>query len=128
MTATEIISTICSSLSESSNLSAYVQMATESLNSRLYGKMFPYAVAYKACHLFTLCDSESTASKLNPLGNGGAVTSYSEGGISIGYSSGNADNELSATKYGKMLISLNKTCMKANVNRNIAPPFLGVCI
>ena len=50
MSAIEIIQTICPALADSPSLSQYVQVATESLNSRFFGKLFNQAVAYKACH------------------------------------------------------------------------------
>ena len=54
MTAEQIIQTICKELADSPSLSQYLQIATESLSSRFFGKLYNQAVAYKACHLFTL--------------------------------------------------------------------------
>lgn len=121
MTTVQIIQTICKPLSDSPSVTDYIQIATESLNSRFFGKQFPMAVAYKACHLFTLCN-ESSLNQIKDLGNG-EVASYSEGGISVSFRSGNSDSELSSTKYGKMLLALMKSIPTANVNRG----FVGVC-
>lgn len=122
MTAVQIIQTICPKLADSPSLSSYVQIAKESLNSRLFGKMFEQAVAYKACHLFTLTgDNENIQSQLS---SGGAITSYAEGGINVSFKDGGTDdNELSSTKYGKMLLALIRAMPRMNVNQNCRPVF-----
>ena len=120
MSAIEIIQTICPQLADSPSLSQYVQVATESLNSRFFGKLFNQAVAYKACHLFTL-------NKASPLDDvlsvgGGPVTGISEGGISVNFADIKSDNELNATKYGRQLLGLMKSRPRMDVNRNYMPP------
>ena len=120
MTAVQIIQTICPKLADSPSLSQFVQIAEESLDSRFFGKLFQQAVAYKACHLFELTgDKES----VHNFGGSGAVTSYSEGGISVAFASGSDNNELNSTKYGKMLLALIKSRPKMNVNKNCRPYF-----
>ena len=121
MTAEQIIQTICKELADSPSLSQFVQMASESLNSRFYGKLFNQAVAYKACHLFTITTGDKTG--IHSIGGGGSVTSYHEGGIQIGFSASQNDSELATTKYGKMLLDLMKSRPKMDVNRNCLPAF-----
>ena len=121
MTAIQIIQTICPDLADSPSLSQFVQMANESLNSRFFGKLFNQAVAYKACHLFTITTGDKTG--MHSIGGGGSVTSYQEGGINIGFSGNQSDSELAATKYGKMLLDLMKKCPRMNVNKNCLPAF-----
>lgn len=125
MTAVQIIQTICSALADSPSLSSYVQMARESLDRCFFGKMYEYAVAYKACHLFTLfennSDSSSVSNVVDKIG-GGQITGITEGGLSINFAqlSGDAQlNDLALTKYGKMLLALMRSGVKMNVNRFI---------
>jgi hypothetical protein len=120
MTAVQIIQTICPSLADSPSLSQFVQMASESLNSRFFGKLFNQAVAYKACHLFTITAGDKTG--IHSI-SGGAVTSYHEGGIDINFAQNQSDSELATTQYGKMLLDLMKQCPKMDVNRNCMPAF-----
>lgn len=115
MTVEQIINTICKPLSDSPSLSAYVQMAEDGLSSGFFGKKYPYAVAYKACHLFTMMNGEG--SQLRDMGNG-SIQSYSEGGISVSFGNGNSGKELASTKYGQMLLDLMKTIPTMNVNRS----------
>lgn len=121
MTTEQIIQTICKDLADSPSLSNYVQMAKESLSSRFFGNLYNQAVAYKACHLFTLTQ-KSELNDLISLG-GGSVNHLQEGGISIGFNNSNSDKELSATKYGRMLLDLIRSRPSMDVNRNCRPPF-----
>jgi len=125
MTAVQIIQTICSALADSPSLSSYVQMARESLDRCFFGKMYEYAVAYKACHLFTLfennSDSSSVSNVVDKIG-GGQITGITEGGLSINFAQLSDDaqlNDLALTKYGKMLLALMRSGVKMNVNRFI---------
>lgn len=125
MTAVQIIQTICSALADSPSLSSYVQMARESLDRCFFGKMYEYAVAYKACHLFTLFESNSDSSSVSNVVDkigGGQITGITEGGLSINFAqlSGDAQlNDLALTKYGKMLLALMRSGVRMNVNRFI---------
>ena len=121
MSAIEIIQTICPALADSPSLSQYVQMATESLNSRFFGKVFNQAVAYKACHLFTL-NNQSALNDILSVG-GGPVTGITEGGISVNFADTKNDSELGATKYGRQLLDLMKSRPRMDVNRNCRPVF-----
>lgn len=121
MTAVQIIQTICPKLADSPSLSQFVQIAKESLDSRFFGNQYQQAIAYKACHLFELTGDENSVHNLG--GGSGAVTSYSEGGISIGFAGNSDNNELNSTKYGKMLLALMKSKPRMNVNKNCRPYF-----
>ena len=120
MTAVQIIQTICPDLADSPSLSQFVQMANESLNSRFYGKLFNQAVAYKACHLYTITVGDKNG--LHSIG-GGALAGYREGGIDITFAQSKTDSELATTKYGKMLLDLMKQCPRMDVNKNCMPAF-----
>lgn len=120
MTTVQIIQTICPSLADSPSLSQFVQMASESLNSRFFGKLFNQAVAYKACHLFEITTGDKNG--IHSIG-GGALTGYHEGGIDINFAQTKTDSELATTKYGRMLLDLMKQCTRMDVNRNCMPAF-----
>lgn len=121
MTAEQIIQTICPELADSPSLSNYLQIAKESLSSRFFGKLYNQAIAYKACHLFTL----TKPSELNNILSiaGGSINHLQEGGINIGFNNSTSDKELSATKYGRMLLDLIRSRPSMDVNRNCKPAF-----
>ena len=123
MTAEQIIQTICPKLSDSPSLSQFIQIAKESLSSSFFGKLYNQAIAYKACHLFTVC-SDSELNEILSVG-GGSVNHLQEGGITVGFNNSNSDKELSSTKYGRMLLELMKSRPTMTVNKNCRPPFIG---
>ena len=126
MTAIEIVKVICPKLASDLSLQAYVQMAKDSLDCRFFGSQYPYAVAYKACHLYTLfgasgesgggSDIEGTLAGLGA----GDITSVKEGDLSITFASGSNEgtkaNDLLNTKYGRMLYDLIKRMPTMGVN------------
>ena len=122
MTAEQIIQTICPELADSPSLSQYVQMAKESLSSSFFGKLYNQAIAYKACHLFTVTKKSALNDAIN-IG-GGSVNHLQEGGISLGFNNPQSDKELLSTKFGRMLNDLIKTRPAMDVNKNCKPPFL----
>lgn len=122
MTAEQIIQTICPELADSPSLSQYVQMAKESLSSSFFGKLYNQAIAYKACHLFTVTKKSALNDAIN-IG-GGSVNHLQEGGISLGFNNPQSDKELLSTKFGRMLNDLIKTRSAMDVNKNCKPPFL----
>lgn len=121
MTAEQIIQTICPDLADSPSISQFVQIAKESLSSSFFGKLYNQAVAYKACHLFTITKKTSLDDAIN-IG-GGSVNHLQEGGITIGFNSSNSEKELLSSKYGRMLYELMKNRPTMDVNRNCKPPF-----
>lgn len=124
MTVEQIIQTICKPLSDSPSLSDFIQMAKDGLSNSFYGSRYNYAVAYKACHIFTMCNDDGL-NKIKDLGSG-SIASYSEGGMSVSFSSGSS-KELAQTKYGKMLLDLNKSIPTMNVNTNPLGSLMGGC-
>ncbi len=121
MTVEQTIQTICPELADSPSLSQFIQMAVESLSGSFFGKLYNQAVAYKACHLFTITIGDKTG--VHSIGSGGSVTSYQEGGINIGFSASQSDSELATTQYGRMLLNLMKKIPRMNVNKNCVPSF-----
>ena len=115
----QIIAAVCPELSGSPSLSAFVEMAIEITDKGFYGKMYPYAVAYQACHFFM----ESGGATDNGLGSAiagmGQVARLSEGSLSVDFVTGNRASDpggLDTTKYGKMLLSLRKSRPTMGVN------------
>lgn len=119
MTAEQIIQTICTDLADSPSLSQYIQIATESLSSRFFGKLYNQAVAYKACHLYTLTKQSALNDALSV--GGGSVNHLQEGGITIGFNNAGT-KDLESTKYGRMLLELMKSRPTMDVNKNNQPP------
>ncbi|GHU34515.1 hypothetical protein FACS1894172_14900 [Spirochaetia bacterium] len=112
MIADQIIQTICPPLATSESLPMYLQMAREMSSKRFFGSMYEYAIAYLACHFFTVFgDSTGAGGALDPAVGTGKIASKSEGGMSISYaqesSTGAAGSEeLSTTKFGKLYLAL----------------------
>ena len=120
LSAEQIIKTICKELADSPSLSVYLQMAEESLDSRFFGKLYQQAIAYKACHLFTLYGEDSSSSGVLGIGVN-PISGVKEGGLSVNFGGGgsaNGDSSLATTKYGKMLLELIHSRPIADVNRN----------
>lgn len=116
MTAREIIGAICPALAKSDSLGTFVKMAEENTSRTQFGKQYPYAVAYRACHLFTITAGSGGNAALGL----GQVASMTEGGLSVSFAAGgsqsNANGGLETTKYGKMLLGLIKSRPKMGVN------------
>lgn len=116
MTALEIIGAICPALAKSESVGAFVKMAEENTNRKFFGKQYAYAVAYRACHLFSVTEGAGGNASIGV----GQVASMSEGGQSISFAVGglssNADGGLETTKYGRMLLGLIKSSPRMGVN------------
>jgi hypothetical protein len=115
----QIIEAVCPELSGSPSLPVFLEMATEITDKGFFGKMFPYAIAYRACHLFSVSGG-GAAGGGNPALGLGQVASMSEGGLSVTFATGGAAPDsggLDTTKYGKLLLALIKSrpAMGANM-------------
>lgn len=116
MDAPEIVAAICTELSESGEADVFIRMARENTDRRFFGGQYQYAVAYRACHLFTVTRGAGG----NAAAGIGQVASMSEGGLSMSFAtsaaSSAADGGLETTKYGKMLLGLirSRPAMGAN--------------
>jgi hypothetical protein len=117
----QIITAICPELAASPSLDVFLGMAVDLTDRGFWGKMYPYAVAYRAAHLFTLTGSAANraASAVRELGGGAPVASMSEGGLSVSFaqSAGATDAaSLGSTKHGRMLLGLLKSRPTMGVN------------
>ena len=115
MTAREIIAAICPALAESESVDTFVKMAEENTDRKFFGGQYAHAVAYRACHLYTI----TAGSKGNAAAGIGQVASMSEGGQSISFATvaaGASDGGLETTKYGRMLLGIIKSRPCIGVN------------
>jgi len=119
----EIIKTICPELSGSPSLQVYLGMAAEVVSRGFFGNVYSQALAYQACHLFTLTNKEAGGSSqvdaFKELSGGAPVTGIREGGLSISFgqggSSGSEADVLGSTKYGRLFLALRKSRPTMNV-------------
>lgn len=120
MTAPEIVAAICSELAASAALPVFLEMAREVLDASFFGKLYPYAVAYQACHFWTLSGSSESVGAAGAAAGLGQIASMSEGGLSVTFATTQggtaATAELDTTKYGKLLLGLIKTRPTMGVN------------
>jgi hypothetical protein len=109
----QIIAAVCPELAASPSLDAFLGMAVELTDRGFFGKLYPFAAAYRACHLFTIAGGGS-----NPALGLGQITGMSEGGLSISLAAGGASDSggLDTTKYGKLLLGLIKSRPTMGVN------------
>lgn len=102
LSALQYVTLRAPTLAENANVGLYIDAAREDLNACYFGASYEKAVALLAAHTMTL--------SLDPLragGTGGAVTSKSEGALSIGFSSGSmAGTDWGQTSYGMELSRL----------------------
>jgi hypothetical protein len=110
----QIIAAICPELASSPSLDAYLGMAVELTDRGFFGKMAPFAIAYRACHLFTIAGGGNS----NPVFGMGQVTGMSEGGLSVSIAASAVSDSggLDTTKYGKLLLGLIKSRPTMGVN------------
>jgi hypothetical protein len=115
MSAETIIETICPELSSSPSLQVYLGMAVELTDRGFFGKLAPFAIAYRACHLFTIMGGGESS---NPAFGTGQIASMSEGGLSVGFATSASSDSggLDTTKYGKLLLGLIKSRPTMGVN------------
>ena len=115
----QIISNICPELASSPSLDAFLGMAIELTDRGFFGKMFPYAVAYRACHLFMVAGGAGNGGVGEAAAGLGQIAGMSEGGLSVTFATGAATDSgggLDTTKYGKLLLGLIKSRPAMGVN------------
>lgn len=116
MTVLEIIGTICPALAESKVASKYIRLAEENTDRKYFGKQYAYAVAYRACHLYSITDVSSGGATAGL----GQISSMHEGGISVSFaasgSNAAASGGLESSKYGIMLLGLINSRPHLGVN------------
>jgi hypothetical protein len=121
LTPVQIIETVCPELASSPSRDAFIQMAVETTDKGFFGKLYPYAIAYLACHSYSLFSTEGGGG-----GDSGAgkIASKSEGGVSVSYFDDSTNSAATAssteygrTKYGEMYLALRARIPRMNVNR-----------
>jgi hypothetical protein len=122
ISAAQIIETICPELSGSPSMQVYLGMAVEIVSRRFFGSLYQQAVAYMACHLFTMFSGSAgndTLKTVKELGGGAPVASMTEGKLSVSFvqSAGATDGAaLGSTGFGRQYLGLKKGRPKIGVN------------
>jgi hypothetical protein len=121
--AGQIIEALCPELAGSPSLPVFLEMAGEQTSRGFFGGLYPYAVAYKALHLYetSAIGKEGEAADIDNIGGGAAVASMSEGGLSVSFAQNAAvavssTADLGGTKWGRMLLDLTKSRPTMGVN------------
>ncbi len=96
-----IIELICPTLFNDSNLSDWLAYAQECVDRCFFGGDYNKAVAYMACHMFSLAGSR-------PSGESGVITSKKEGDLAISFGGIPGDDELDLTYFGQQYKRLRK--------------------
>jgi len=113
----QIIEAICPELASSPSLDIFLGMAVELTDRGFFGKLANYAIAYRACHLFTISGGDSGGGS-SALGMG-KIASMSEGGLSVTFANDNSVSDgsgLDTTKFGKLLLGLMRMRPTMGVN------------
>jgi hypothetical protein len=115
----QIIKTIFPEFASSPSLDDFLGMAVELTDRGFFGKLYTYAVAYRACHLFMVAGGDADSSGVGSAVAGlGQIASMSEGGLSVSLATSATSDSggLDTTKYGKLLLGLIKSRPTMGVN------------
>jgi hypothetical protein len=115
----QVIAIICPELASSPSLDAFLGMAVELTDRGFFGKMYSFAVAYRACHLFMVSGGSASGGVGEATAGLGRIASMSEGGLSVSLATGEGSGDpggLDTTKYGKLLLGLIKSRPTMGVN------------
>jgi hypothetical protein len=107
MEAQDILAAIAPELANDPNKAAHINLADGQTGS-VYGDQRDHAVALLAAHTLTLANRGKSVG-----GVAGAVSSLSEGQLSVGFS-GSSDagkGSLGSTSYGEELLRLRRQCI-----------------
>lgn len=112
MSVSVILSAIAPQFDTEPNRAVFITLASQNVNTCLFGVKADQAIAYLAAHYLTLSTDPSRSG-----GATGAITSKKEGDLSIGYgavAAGAGEEALSLTHYGMTFLQLQRS-----VNPNI---------
>lgn len=111
----EIVKSLCPDFYASDVYASIIEQCEENTSKTFFGVLRNQAVAYKACHFYTLFSPDAGVNA------GGQIASVTEGRLSISYFNENdttTDNAFwQSSKYGKLYLWLLKSMPRANVNR-----------
>lgn len=116
MTAIEIIRLIGGEFKDIENevLERWLEVVRPMVSKKQFGKLYEQALAYLVCHKLKMTGlGENPLGDMGGIGAGFSVSSVSEGGSSISFSTNQssntaADAELGLTVYGTQYLSLRK--------------------
>lgn len=85
-----------------------IELATERTSTTAYGTKRNQAIALLASHIIDL----TSPTGIYAGGGAGAIASKREGDLAVAFdTSANSNEDLSQTKYGKLLLGLRKGCI-----------------
>lgn len=109
LTTEQIFDAIAPQLASNASKAVYLELATERTAQTFFGTKRTHAIALRAAHMMTLY---ITGASVRSQGEVGPITSKSEGALSVGFGSVNAnpndDASLTQTTYGLELLALIK--------------------
>lgn len=118
LTVEQIMDALAPAFSGDVSRPVFIELATARIAPGFYQSKTNHAIALMAAHMMALNSASASASGRGD--EAGAITSKSEGDLSVSFGSTSANvsdaADLSQTKYGTQLIGLRKGC----------GPFLGV--
>lgn len=98
---------------DTERLEMFIDLASERISSKVFGKLFPQALAYLTAHLVTV----SNRGRDQGVAVGGAIKSVTTGGQSISFGGGappegGAGGALTSTPYGEEFLAIRKSRAK----------------
>lgn len=93
-------------------LETFVEMASMRISAKVFGKVYPQAVAYLAAHLVTVSNrgrdqGVAAAGQVQQMRTGGQSISFGSSGAASGGSTG--DEALASTPYGQEFLTLRNS-------------------
>ena len=117
----QIIQEKCPALSESPALDMYLEIAYEMSDAGFFGSLYNFAVALRACHLFTLAGAGGGGGD-DGLAGVNPISSMTVGGMSVSYAvpaKGSEPDSLESTSYGKLLEEI----IRSRPSMGVAGPY-----
>lgn len=116
MTAIEIIRLIGNEFKDIDDevLEKWLEMVRPMVSRKQFGKLYEQALAFLVCHKLKMSGyGENPIGEIGNIGAGFSVSSVSEGGSSISFSTNQSSNtandaELGLTSYGTQYLSLRR--------------------
>lgn len=99
-------------------VSQWIELTSPFVSKKRFAKLYTQALALLTAHRMKLAGLSpvdiANGGTASSVGGGAAVTSFSEGAMSISFNSASpleADSELTLTQYGTQYLSLRRLCV-----------------
>ena len=113
MTTLEIFRAVATEFSQVTDetVNMWIELTAPLISEKRFGKLYSQALAYLTAHRMKMAGMGDTS--VGTVDNGLRVSSYSEGGVSISYSSSGqsamqVDGELALTSYGLQFLAIRR--------------------